>query len=425
MSKNKFDLNTKICIVGAGAAGLSTAYFLQKKGYKNITILEKEKQAGGKCRTIFYENRSYELGAALITVNYRITLEILKELGLKTKPFLNQYTILLDNKGVEIKYDLSHKLKYLWELLGYLSSVYLKNRSIYTPGLSNISKEYYENCNIFCRKNNLLNFASKIDLICSAYGYGYFDTVPVAYYIKYLNYMPLVRSIFTKNYGGKFIAEGTETIWQEMAKKFNVLYEQKITNIERNKQIHIHTQKDKFEIDKLILACSLEDSLDFIDKTYAEEELFSKIIYNYYYTFAFIIKKYPFDYKNRKVLRGYFPDNINKESQGKIMCFYRRYLDSDLCTFYLIANQNYDEQELKSDVKNQLGKKGFIVDREYTSVKWKYFPHVSSEELRNGFYQKLEGIQGQNNTYLTGEIMNFSCVEAVCEYSNYLINQYF
>lgn len=68
---------------------------------------------------------------------------------------------------------------------------------------------------------------------------------------------------------------------------------------------------------------------------------------------------------------------------------------------------------------------GFEIDREYTSVKWKYFPHVTSEDLRDGFYQKLEGLQGQNNTYLTGEIMNFSCIEGVCEYSQYLVNKYF
>lgn len=92
MSQNKVNLNERICIVGAGAAGLSAAYFLRKKGYKNIIILEKEKQAGGKCRTIFYKGRSYELGGAVVTPNYRITLEIVKELGLKTKPFLAQYS---------------------------------------------------------------------------------------------------------------------------------------------------------------------------------------------------------------------------------------------------------------------------------------------------------------------------------------------
>jgi thioredoxin reductase len=42
LTNNKFNLNTKICIISAGASGLTVAYLLRKKGYKNITILEKE-----------------------------------------------------------------------------------------------------------------------------------------------------------------------------------------------------------------------------------------------------------------------------------------------------------------------------------------------------------------------------------------------
>ncbi len=141
----------------------------------------------------------------------------------------------------------------------------------------------------------------------------------------------------------------------------------------------------------------MDNTLDFLDTSSLEDELFSKIQYNYYYTFAFVIKTFPFD---RDISRGYLPENMNKKNQGKIMFFYRRYLDSELCTFYLIANQKHNEQQLKSDVKNQLEKIGFIIDREYTYVKWKYFPHVSSEDMKNGFYEKLESIQGQNNTYI-------------------------
>ncbi|MCW5318115.1 FAD-dependent oxidoreductase [Nostoc sp. KVJ3] len=37
----KFSQDARICIVGAGAAGLSTAYFLKKQGYRNVVVLEK------------------------------------------------------------------------------------------------------------------------------------------------------------------------------------------------------------------------------------------------------------------------------------------------------------------------------------------------------------------------------------------------
>lgn len=39
MGNAKFDRNIRICIIGAGAAGLSAASALKDKGYQNITIL--------------------------------------------------------------------------------------------------------------------------------------------------------------------------------------------------------------------------------------------------------------------------------------------------------------------------------------------------------------------------------------------------
>ena len=44
----------KICIIGAGVSGLSAAFYLDRKGYKNITVLEKQSRVGGKCCTINY-----------------------------------------------------------------------------------------------------------------------------------------------------------------------------------------------------------------------------------------------------------------------------------------------------------------------------------------------------------------------------------
>lgn len=38
-----------VCIVGAGAAGLSAASKLESKGYKTVTF-EKQPEVGGKCQ---------------------------------------------------------------------------------------------------------------------------------------------------------------------------------------------------------------------------------------------------------------------------------------------------------------------------------------------------------------------------------------
>ena len=41
------DKNEKICIIGAGPAGLSAGMYLEKKGYTNYQILERNDHVGG------------------------------------------------------------------------------------------------------------------------------------------------------------------------------------------------------------------------------------------------------------------------------------------------------------------------------------------------------------------------------------------
>lgn len=43
------DKNIRICIIGAGPAGTSTAMYLEKAGYNNYVIYEKTNRVGGKC----------------------------------------------------------------------------------------------------------------------------------------------------------------------------------------------------------------------------------------------------------------------------------------------------------------------------------------------------------------------------------------
>ena len=49
------------------SSGIAAAWFLMKKGYRDITILEAEDEVGGKCRTVNYTDsngveNNYELG---------------------------------------------------------------------------------------------------------------------------------------------------------------------------------------------------------------------------------------------------------------------------------------------------------------------------------------------------------------------------
>jgi protoporphyrinogen oxidase len=60
---------TKIVILGAGATGLSAAYHLEKKGFRDYHIFEKEKNIGGLCRSKQQDGFTFDYTGHLLHIN--------------------------------------------------------------------------------------------------------------------------------------------------------------------------------------------------------------------------------------------------------------------------------------------------------------------------------------------------------------------
>lgn len=63
MASNMIATDKRIAIIGAGPAGLSTAWFLAKHGYDRVTVLERLGRVGGLCKSITIKGQSFDLGA--------------------------------------------------------------------------------------------------------------------------------------------------------------------------------------------------------------------------------------------------------------------------------------------------------------------------------------------------------------------------
>lgn len=56
-------MNTRILILGAGAAGMAAATKLWENGFHNLVVLEAENRIGGRINTIAYGNNVVDMGA--------------------------------------------------------------------------------------------------------------------------------------------------------------------------------------------------------------------------------------------------------------------------------------------------------------------------------------------------------------------------
>jgi protoporphyrinogen oxidase len=92
----------KILIIGAGAAGLTAAYELQKNGYKDITVLEATDHLGGIATTAMYKGNRMDMGGHRFFTKSDTVMQLWQELlPLQGKPAKDE--ILLDEHNK--KYD--------------------------------------------------------------------------------------------------------------------------------------------------------------------------------------------------------------------------------------------------------------------------------------------------------------------------------
>lgn len=69
----------EIVILGAGLTGLSAAYHLEKRGFFNYAIFEKEKSTGGLCRSINDQGFTFDFTGHLIHINNEYFRQFIQE----------------------------------------------------------------------------------------------------------------------------------------------------------------------------------------------------------------------------------------------------------------------------------------------------------------------------------------------------------
>lgn len=77
--KTKLRTSARVAIVGGGPAGIHMAAQLKKKGFTNVTILEKSNRISGKVNSVESNGVIHEMGACWLSTNYDYVRNLVQE----------------------------------------------------------------------------------------------------------------------------------------------------------------------------------------------------------------------------------------------------------------------------------------------------------------------------------------------------------
>ena len=266
--------------------------------------------------------------------------------------------------------------------------------------------------------------------------YGYFDEIPAAYVLKYLDFQTCMNFVKINLWTWK---EGTQYIWEQLNDhlKNPARLNSTIEKVERRDgKVYVTVNGEVEEYDKIIVTAPLYipnkrtdgqvGMVDYFDAREDEKELFSKIDYERYDVLAVETTE-----KHHPEISYYVFDNMVPERLGHLMVYYRRWRDTkdQVITTYALRKHK-DMEEVPYDVcKTRVLKDLWTMKNPAKKLvnEWSvyYFPHVFSEDYAAGWYDKVEAMQDKYDTFYAGEIMSFGDMDETAEYSRELVERFF
>lgn len=417
------NLDQRICIVGGGPAGITAAYYLDKKGYKDVTVLERLDRVGGKCNSPYYKGKTYEMGAVMAVPSYYTVLEMCKEVGIEGDGPVFKRKFVDSRTGKEIegiaKEEGLQVMEQMKKMAGLLATKY---KGYDSNGHRGTHPDLMETFDDFCDMNGV-PLVKKIWVNpYTAFGYGYFNLVPAAYVLKYLDW-PTLNSFI--NMDLITWTAGTNSVWQGIACALN-RYPRlctKISKVERKDgKVYVYSNYGKEEYDKIIFTSPLQDLYSYVNLNEEEEKYFSKIKCEDYKIFACTVKNYP-------EISAYLQGNMVQSRAGHVMVLYPRWdkEEDQIITLYILGNpqEKVGVEEARKAAEEDMKLMGYDIKDIIMEKDWRYFPHINCDEYKNGWYDTVESWQGENSTYYAGEVMSFSDMEETATYSKELIERFF
>ncbi|MCF6462949.1 FAD-dependent oxidoreductase [Clostridium sp. Cult1] len=411
----------KIAVVGGGLSGLVIAEGLERKGYNNVTLFEENVRLGGKLYTIWYEGKSYELGAIFGLPSYSSLKALMDRLNIIADgPKLSRTNY--NAEGEKIMPIPKEDLEGFLEEIERLPKVLDTYESLSNANIKDIETILMEPFSKWCDIHAFKVLKTVYIHYFTIFGLGNIDEVPALYVLKIMNYNHLmcfmnIPQFYTWKRGVSVLAESLGNRIKD------VRLGQRVEDIRLSTKgsLWISTPFEEIEFHKVIITAPLEQ---FCDLYFWDEEMkgyLNSIKYQHFNVYAFVVDNVPKGC-------GCILENLSHKRRGHITIWDSRWNvqnDEGMVILYAYNPPNSSKLLPLDYIKDDLFRLGVKNPRLYQAKSWRHCPYVDTNVLAQGFYQKMDAVQGENNIFLAGEIMSGLSIENCIQYSEYLLEEFF
>jgi len=470
--------NDKVCIVGAGPAGLHMAVSLKKKGVKNLVLFESSGRVGGKNMDVLFHEVAHSY-MALGPSYFKTFLPLAKEYGSADLTQINWANVLLEgNKKATLQ---EYLIGSIVNITGIEPSSVIQRLIADAKIYDDVRKDMFGSIvdflphrpskavlyrlrgtvQDFLARERLESLTPMFKLLMSLPGYGYLDEIGALYGVLWVS-PPAIMIFIDELIGLKrqpltfyTLTDGFEQIWTNIVEKekLDIRYNSKVESVVRSATgVNLGFWKEELVssaaplVDRGAVICDFlvwaapaaQLNLALKQQSYNERHLLSAVQHNIQTTAWVNMKN---DIRNgplnafqstldRKIENGVHYE-ISKEgwevpgilARETVEAWDRNNSQTITKVVGCVAQKTSNERIVKENIVAHYTALN-ATNIEFLNIKaWKYFPRWSPELVNAGAHWDIFDMQGKGNMWLAGSSFVFESVFSVLEYNNLLIKQ--
>ena len=404
-----------VVILGAGAAGIHMAYELDRRGFRNLLVIERLNRVGGKVLSFHHEGHIFDLGALFLPLQSAIG-RICSEMGVEVVTIPND-AFRLETGFEEIVLEYRRFTALVRSLEEKTRRDFVDHetaRTLSLPFSELLDREHFS------------TFKKLSNVYLHIYGYGTIEEV--AAYYAVLGCRSWIADLLTTNVG--MVPNGYASVFETMAAraKLEVAYKTEVTNIDEAGRIL--TLRDDGGATRHLGYDFLINSIPQVVRGDSMKDIFSPMRIAEYRV-AVVESKTPRPMLERHEGASAFGVNVTAlalkmkgsadPAAGDLLLAYQA---PDHAVPQAVGAYASGPVTLEDDAHRILVKdltevfahdpKGLKVIHTHS---WPYFPRFTRDQIARGDPWTIRRLQGENDTWNIGASCCFESVSVIVDYN--------